>query len=131
MSEAGNLSSLAYMAFGKKWDTEDKEMFNNPYSQFVKIETDFTKYWRVSSTSHLVGHINAGVIYAYGNSSKAPFSALLSETISTCCLSCPGLMRLMSGPCYRTHQVGIGESPTPPPVPLWGVPPKKKRYKKH
>ena len=43
VSEAGNLSSLAYMAFGKKWNTEDKEMFNNPYSQFVKIETDFTK----------------------------------------------------------------------------------------
>ena len=48
VSEAGNLSSLAYMAFGKKWNTEDKEMFNNPYSQFVKIETDFTKHWRLA-----------------------------------------------------------------------------------
>ena len=76
VSEAGNLSSLAYMAFGKKWNTEDKEMFNNPYSQFVKIETDFTKHWRLSSTSQLVGHLNAGVIYAYGNSSKAPFSEM-------------------------------------------------------
>ena len=76
VSEAGNLSSLAYMAFGKKWNTEDKEMFNNPYSQFVKIETDFTKHWRLSSTSQLVGHLNAGVIYAYGNSGKAPFSEM-------------------------------------------------------
>ena len=76
VSEAGNLSSLAYMAFGKKWNTEDKEMFNNPYSQFVKIETDFTKRWRLSSTSQLVGHLNAGVIYAYGNSGKAPFSEM-------------------------------------------------------
>lgn len=76
VSEAGNLSSLAYMAFGKEWNTQDKKMFNNPYSQFVKVETDFTKHWRLSSTSQLVGHLNAGVIYAYGNSGKAPFSEM-------------------------------------------------------
>lgn len=74
VSEAGNVSSLAYMAFGKKWDTEDKEMFKNPYSQFVKVETDFTKHWRLSNTSQLVAHLNAGVIYSFGNSTVSPFS---------------------------------------------------------
>jgi hypothetical protein len=74
VSEAGNLTSLVYMAGGKKWNEEDKEMFKNPYSQFVKVETDFTKRWRLSNTSQLVAHLNAGVIYSYGNSSVTPFS---------------------------------------------------------
>ena len=74
VSEAGNVSSLVYMAFGKKWNEEDKEMFKNPYSQFVKVETDFTKHWRLSNTSQLVAHLNAGVIYSFGNSNVSPFS---------------------------------------------------------
>ena len=74
VSEAGNLSSLFFMLTGKKWNDCDKEMFKNPYSQFVKVETDFTKTWRLSNTSMLVGHLNAGVIYCYGNSEKSPFS---------------------------------------------------------
>lgn len=74
LSEAGNLTSLAYMAAGKKWNETGKEMFKNPFSQFLKVETDFTKYWRLSNTSQLVGHASAGVVYSYGNSLATPFS---------------------------------------------------------
>lgn len=76
LSESGNLASLAYLAAGKRWNSKEKEMFKNPYSQFLKLETDFTKRWRVSSSSQLVGHLNAGVIYSYGNSVDAPFSEM-------------------------------------------------------
>lgn len=74
LSESGNLTSLAYMAAGKKWNEEDKELFKNPYAQFVKVETDFTKTWQLSQHSQLVGHLNAGLGICFGNSSDLPFS---------------------------------------------------------
>jgi len=49
-------------------------MFKNPYAQFLKVETDFTKTWKFNEKSSLVGHINAGCIWSYGNSSIAPYS---------------------------------------------------------
>ncbi len=76
ISEAGNLLSLGYLAAGKKWDEQDKKLFKNQYSQFVKVETDFVKYWRMNEKSTLVGHLNAGVIWSYGNSSQAPYTEM-------------------------------------------------------
>ena len=72
LAESGNLVSLAYMIGGKSWDEKNKKLFKNPYSQFVKLETDFTKTWTLSSTSQLVGHLNAGYIWVYGNSDVIP-----------------------------------------------------------
>ena len=76
LSESGNVSSLGYMAFGHKWNEKEKKMFKNPYSQFVKVETDFTKTWTLSSNTSLVGHLGGGVVYSYGNSEATPFSEL-------------------------------------------------------
>lgn len=73
LSEAGNIISLGYLCAGKKWDDKDKQMFKNPFAQFLKIETDFVKYWRISEHSTLVGHVNVGAVWSYGNSSKAPY----------------------------------------------------------
>lgn len=74
VSESANLLSLGYMVAGKKWYQKEKEMFNNPFAQFLKLETDFTKTWRLSDQSQLLAHLSAGVIWAYGNSSYAPYS---------------------------------------------------------
>ena len=74
LSEAGNLLSLGYLAAGHKWNEKNKKMFKNPYSQFVRAETDFTKTWTLSPYSRVVGHVNAGFVYTYGNSSTAIFS---------------------------------------------------------
>ena len=75
VSEAGNLTSLALMALGKgKWNEYDKKLFKTPYSQYVKLETDFTKTWTLDYQSQLVAHANAGIIYCYGNCSDASFS---------------------------------------------------------
>jgi len=73
VSEAGNLLALGYMAAGKRWNEKDKNMFKNPFAQFLKVETDFVKYWKVTDNSTLVGHVNMGVIWSYGNSEKAPY----------------------------------------------------------
>ncbi len=73
VSESANLLSLAYMASGMKWNEKNKKLFKNPFAQFLKIESDFVKYWRLSDDGILVGHVNAGVIWSYGNSSTAPY----------------------------------------------------------
>ncbi len=74
VTESGNILSLGYMAAGKKWGTRDKELFTNPYAQFLKLETDFSKTWQVAQKSQVVGHVSAGVIYTYGNSTAAPYA---------------------------------------------------------
>lgn len=74
VSEAANIVSLAGMALGHPWSKRDKQMFKNPYAQFVKIEADLVKSWALSAHSSLVGHLAGGAIFSYGNSSAAPYS---------------------------------------------------------
>jgi outer membrane protein assembly factor BamA len=74
VEEAGNLTSLWDLAGGHDFNEKDKKLFKNPYSQFVRIETDLTKTWSLGLESRLVGHINTGIIVTYGNSDEAPFT---------------------------------------------------------
>ena len=76
LEEAGNITSLWDLAGGHSFNEKDKTMFKTPYSQFVRLEGDFTKTWSLSSSSQLVAHANGGFIYCYGNSDDAPFSEL-------------------------------------------------------
>ena len=76
IAESGNGVALYDLVTGKKWNDKGKRMFKNIYSQFLKIETDFTKTWTLDASSKLVGHINAGLIYAYGNTNWAPNSEM-------------------------------------------------------
>lgn len=73
-TESGNILSLGYMAAGNKWNEANKQLFNNPYAQFFKIETNVSKTWQLGLKSQLVAHADAGVIYSYGNSLSAPYS---------------------------------------------------------
>lgn len=68
ISEASNLVALGYVIAGKKWNEKDKILFKNPFSQYVRLETDFVKRWRTGDKSNLVFHLNGGIIYSYGNS---------------------------------------------------------------
>lgn len=74
VSESGNLLSLGYMVSGNKWGEKSKQMFNNPYAQFFKIETELVKTWRLAEHSTLVGHVDIGAVWSYGNSEDAPYS---------------------------------------------------------
>lgn len=73
ISEASNILSGFYVLFGEKWNTTNKTMFKNPYAQFLKLETDFVKQWKVGESSTLVGHFNVGAIWSYGNATQAPY----------------------------------------------------------
>lgn len=74
VSEAGNLLSLGYIVAGKEWAEKEKTMFKNPYAQFVKLETDFRKTWSLTEKSQLVAHAALGLLYAFGNSTTAPYN---------------------------------------------------------
>lgn len=77
ISEAGNILSAGYLAFGHKWNSKDKKMFKNPYAQFFKIETDWRKKWSINDHDQFVAHAAAGIIWSYGNSSAAPYNEQL------------------------------------------------------
>ena len=75
LEESGNATALYdVLVQGRQWNEEGKTLFKNVYSQFLRIETDFTKTWTLDSKTQLVGHINAGYIHSYGNTSEPPFS---------------------------------------------------------
>lgn len=74
LTEAGNILSLGYKAAGKDFGQKEKDLFGNPFAQFVKLTTSFRKTWALGLKSQLVGHVAAGVIVAYGNSDRAPYS---------------------------------------------------------
>lgn len=74
IEESGNVVSLIDMARGKSFSEKEKKLFKNPYSQFLRLETDFTKTWSMGTESSLIAHVNAGVIWSYGNSKEAPLT---------------------------------------------------------
>ena len=76
VAEAGNAVALWDLLGGRDWNEQGKTLFRNKYAQFLRIETDFTKTWRLGNSSSLVGHLNAGYIYGYGNSHEVPYSEL-------------------------------------------------------
>ena len=77
VEESGNITALYdVLVQGNGWQEKDKTLFKNPYAQFLKVETDLTKTWTLNSHAKLVGHINLGLMWCYGNSDFAPFSEM-------------------------------------------------------
>ena len=71
MDFAGNLAGLITSADIKKGDTT--KVLGVPFSQFVKMETEFRHYLKLSDRSQLASRMIIGAGYAYGNSSEMPF----------------------------------------------------------
>ena len=74
VTEAGNILNLVNAALGHNWNTKNKKLLETPYSQFVKIETDISKTWRMKEKSDLIAHFYGGAIFCYGNSTTSPYS---------------------------------------------------------
>lgn len=74
-TEAGNFTSLVNkLFFGQDWTEGNKTMFKNVYAQFLKLESDFRKTWRLDEESQLVMHARGGVAWSYGNMHQTPFT---------------------------------------------------------
>ncbi|HZZ75368.1 MAG TPA: BamA/TamA family outer membrane protein, partial [Puia sp.] len=50
-----------------------KEIFNTPFSQYIRAELDFRYYLNFSPTTVLASRLTGGMGYAYGNSATMPF----------------------------------------------------------
>ena len=76
VEESGGITSLIDLARGKSFNEKYKTLFKAPYAQFFKVETDLTKTWSVGVSSKLVGHLNGGILFNYGNCDDAPLTEL-------------------------------------------------------
>ena len=74
VKEAGNLTSCIYAAAGRHFSTRNKELFNNPFAQFIKLTSELHVNFKLSGKLRLATRLMAGVIYSYGNSTVAPYS---------------------------------------------------------
>ncbi|PVY42173.1 translocation and assembly module lipoprotein TamL [Pontibacter virosus] len=77
---SGNLVSAVQSLMGndKRDDASEppvppRTIFNQPYSQYTRLENDFRYYFNFSKTSQLATRLIAGVGYPYGNSMTMPY----------------------------------------------------------
>jgi outer membrane protein assembly factor BamA len=74
LKEAGNVTSGIYALTGKKFSEKNKQLFNNPFAQYVKLETELHNTFKLNRTYKLVTRLVGGIIYSYGNTDVAPYS---------------------------------------------------------
>lgn len=74
VTSAGNITSLLFYAFGKDLNQKDKNIFGNPYAQFIKGTAEMRQLWKIDNNQYIATRIMAGAIYSYGNSEYAPYS---------------------------------------------------------
>lgn len=74
LTSAGAFTSLLYVAARHRWSEKDKSLLGTPYAQFIKGSIEMCRYYSLSPRHRLATRIILGTIYAYGNSTTAPFS---------------------------------------------------------
>lgn len=74
ITSAGNVTSLIYMACGKGFNTRDKEFLGTPFAQFLKFTSEIRPLYQISEKQQLAGRFMAGVVWAYGNKTIAPYN---------------------------------------------------------
>lgn len=71
VQEAGNVFWAIWQAAGKKGE---KELFDTPFSQFIKGTTQLVYNRRLKGDHWLVTRAAVGAAHAYGNSSQVPYA---------------------------------------------------------
>lgn len=74
VTSAGNITSLLFYAFGKDFNQKDKNIFGNPYAQFIKGTAEMRQLWKIDKNQFIATRIMAGAIHSYGNAEYAPYS---------------------------------------------------------
>lgn len=69
LETGGNL----WGAFISKDDQGQKNLFNIPLTQFIRVETDIRNYYKINRDVIWANRLNLGYGYAYGNSTSLPF----------------------------------------------------------
>jgi len=74
LESAGNLlSGFSNIIPFNENDDGDLLVFSVPYSQYIKTDIDFVKYWDLSRSKVLAFHTFIGIAVPYGNSTNIPF----------------------------------------------------------
>ena len=74
LESAGNLlSGISNLIAFNENDREQLLVFGVPFSQYVKTEFDFVKYWDLSRSNVLAARTFVGIAIPYGNSENIPF----------------------------------------------------------
>ena len=74
VESAGNLlSALSYVIPFNQNSNENLLVFGIPYSQYIKTEFDYIKYWDLSRSNVLAFRSFFGIAIPYGNSDNIPF----------------------------------------------------------
>ncbi|TYC12639.1 BamA/TamA family outer membrane protein [Bizionia gelidisalsuginis] len=72
---AGNVLANVSKILGNKKNKNDRyEVFNVAFSQYIKSEIDYVKYWDLGNKNVLAMRSFLGIAIPYGNSSNIPFS---------------------------------------------------------
>lgn len=72
---AGNLLSTASNLLGLQKNTDNNyEIFNVVFSQYVKTEVDYVKYWDFGNKNVLAVRSYFGIAIPYGNATSIPFA---------------------------------------------------------
>ena len=74
VTSAGNVTSLIFAAFGKRFDEKNKNILGNPYAQFVKATVELRELWKINNNHQIAARLMMGAIHSYGNSEYAPYS---------------------------------------------------------
>ena len=74
VKEAGNVTSALYALGGKSLSEKNKNLFNNPFAQYLKISSELQNTFKLYREYKLVTRLMAGAIWSYGNSDYAPYS---------------------------------------------------------
>lgn len=74
LSSAGNITSLVYRAFGKSFSEQDKKFLGTPFAQYLKFTSEVRPLIQLNEKNQIATRLMAGVIWAYGNKTVAPYS---------------------------------------------------------
>lgn len=74
ISWAGNLLQAIAKPFNLEQSNGKYLFLDVPFSQYIKIETDWIKHWRITESQVLAARGFAGVAIPYGNADNIPFN---------------------------------------------------------
>ena len=74
IKEAGNVTSALFALAGQPFSRQDKQLFRNPFAQYIRIASELHNNFRITQKHRIVTRLSAGLLYAYGNSEVAPYS---------------------------------------------------------
>lgn len=72
---AGNLlSAVSSLAGIEKNSNDNYEVFGVNFSQYIKLDSEYVRYWEVNKQTHIALRLFGGFAMPYGNSNSIPFT---------------------------------------------------------